>query len=414
MIDVYVVDGLSIPLLDRWHDALPTFGRLRAEWMAGTYRTSGNAPYEPAEMISVLTGAEVDDHGVYSYWLAQPDRLSERSQVTTCADVRAPWMWDRWGNRHHLLCVNIPGTNMPRAFPGTMISYPMEATLGGDLPAGTLRALMREEGQPYHHDVTLIYRGEGYESFLTRAARVERTRASAVEALRRRDRFDLCIVSISIVDRMSHFFWADMEERDRESALFVAYRAADEVLAGYLKQSAGRPTIVFSEMGYGPLSSFVSFNDILVEHGYQVIDDGEIDWARTVAYEAVQGTHGVNICRSGRQPDGHVPPDRFDALRGEVMEMLQAEQNEATGEPLLTSAKPGANDYGPDIVLTPSDERWLPYGDPRWANHLGRHRMTGWHRGESVWYANGVGFLGNGSTIRSVDVTAAIESCLER
>jgi predicted AlkP superfamily phosphohydrolase/phosphomutase len=290
----------------------------------------------------------------------------------------------------------------------------MEATLGGDLPAGTLRTLMKEERQPYHHDVTLIYRGEGHESFLAKAARVERTRASAVEALRRRNRFDMCIVSISVVDRLSHFFWADMEERDRKSALFAAYQTADEVLAGYLKQSEGRSTIVFSEMGYGPLSSFVSFNDILVEHGYQVVEDGEINWARTVAYEAVQGTHGVNICCSGRQPDGHVTPDRFNAVRDEIVEVLLAAQNEATGAPLLKSATRGANEHGPDIVLAPYDERWIPYGDPRWANHLGRHRMTGWHRGESVWYANGVGSLSDGSTIRSVDVTAMIESCLER
>ena len=410
MIDIFVVDGLVGELLDRWLDELPTFAELRTRWNGGTYRSSGNAPYEPTEMISLLTGAPSDEHGIYSYWLAQPERLGERPRVTTCADVRVPWMWESWDTNGRILCVNVPGTNKPAEFPGTIISYPMEATLAGDVPTGTLRRLMKEERKPYLHDVTMMYRGGGASHLLPRVGHIERTRGAAVNALRRRDEYEMTLVSISIIDRISHYFWAEMEQHDRESALFSAYQIADEVLAGYLAVSDGRPTLVFSEMGYGPLSGFVSFDDLLVDHGFQVRNDEGIDWASTVAYEAVQGTHGVNLCLSGRQPDGHLDPAAADGVRQEVIELLKGAPNPRTGAPLLAAVTPGATSYGPDILLKPFDERWLPLGDPRWARHVGRHRMTGWHREESVWFAHGIDSLQDGATIGSLDVASAIET----
>lgn len=412
MIDVFVVDGLVAELLDRWLDELPTFAEMRSRWAGGTYRSSGNAPYEPTEMISVLTGASPDQHGIHSYWLAQPERLGERPRVTTCTDVRVPWMWDHWDRPGRILCVNVPGTNGPTEFPGTIISYPMEATLAGDLPSGTLRRLMKEERQPYLHDVSMMYRGGGAAHLLPRVGHIERTRGAAVNALRRRGEYDVTLVSISIIDRISHYFWAEMEQRDRESALFSAYQVADEVLAGYLAASDGRPTLVFSEMGYGPLSAFVSFDDLLVDHGFQVRDGEEIDWSRTVAYEAVQGTHGVNLCLADRQPDGHLGPSAADAVRQEVIELLDEAVNPVTGAPLLASVAPGATSFGPDIVLRPLDERWLPLGDPRWASHVGRHRMTGWHRRESVWFAHDIDSLQHGADIGSLDVASVIETSM--
>lgn len=162
----------------------------------------------------------------------------------------------------------------------------------------------------------------------------------------------------------------------------------------------------------------MSVNDFLEEAGYLKRDtNNQIDWNKSVAFESVQGTHGININLKGRYSQGCVSQDNLQAVRQDIMSYLKEVINPKTGLLLFKDVMAGEEYYpgsyakeAPDIMLEPLDYRYLPLGDTYWANHVHRHYQSGWHRREGFWTGTGNKLSGVKKNCSILDIASTLFS----
>jgi predicted AlkP superfamily phosphohydrolase/phosphomutase len=383
-------------------------------------------PYEPPGLVSLLTGRRAADHGCYSYWTCHDPRYQPR--VLSASDGRYPLLWQRPAMAG-LRCASIGlfGTHPPDPMDGWLITYPMYASLHACYPRGLQRDLAKRGIRPVH-DVSIFWTGQARTELLPQLLEADRQRGKAALALFD-DGADVAIVNLTSIDRTSHIYWQELEREpcdEQSTAIFAAYRTADEIIGEAMRRVDERTSLIaFSEIGFGPLRAYCSINDILGQRGYlKTASDGSVDFASSRAFEAVQGTHGVNINMVGRYQDGQVEEADYEQVRAEVAAALREAINPRTGLPLLSAVSfrediyPGeATGQAPDLILEPADWRYLPLGDPHWASHVNRTWQSGWHRRSSYWAGFGTRFSANSSAgqVASVpDITATVLDLLAR
>lgn len=126
----------------------------------------------------------------------------------------------------------------------------------------------------------------------------------------------------------------------------------------------------------------------------------DVDWSRTVAY-SVGNVGPIFINLAGREPQGIVPPDRYEETLEMVAERLRRIMDPHTGRPLVTDIVFGKDIYdgpyagnGPDITIFMRDFRVCAYGNTEFASHRWLTPMfgrTGWHRLDGILAAAGPG-----------------------
>lgn len=426
---VVVTEGAAPALLDRWcgQGLLPGFSRLREQGVMGPLDAEG-VPYEPPGLLSLLTGRRAGDHGFFSYWTCHDPAY--QPQVLTSSDRRHPLLWqqpDLAGLQ--FACIGLFGTHPPEPLDGSLITYPMHQTLHACYPADLQRKLAKRGIRPVH-DVSIFWTGQLRSELLPRLLEADAQRGKAALALFD-DGVDVVIVNLTSMDRTSHIYWQELEADppdEQGSAVFAAYLTADQVIGAALDRvDEHTHLIAFSEIGFGTLRTYCSINDVLASAGFLHSDGGvAIDFSRSRAYEAVQGTHGININLRDRYHGGIVAPADYERVRSDVAAALAQSHNPLTGRPFFAEVNRreevysgSAVDLAPDLILQPADWRYLPMGDPRWASHVHRTWQSGWHRPRSYWAAAGPAFSASrrerdGQAASVVDVAATICAVLDR
>lgn len=422
---VVVVQGLAPALLEDWTSAghLPAFERFRVAGGYGEFR-SESVPYEPPTLVTAFTGHPISEHGCYSYWTAQS--ADYRPRVVESHDLRKSLLWHRPEIGDRTVCVvNVFGTHPPRELPGCLITYPMQQTLHACHPKGLLKELLGS-GLRFTHDVSHWFSGGPREVFAGGALEADVRRADAARHLWKTRAPDVMTLVLTAVDRLSHVYWQELEPGSpvplADAAVFRAYRSVDRLLGELVADAGGDANVLlFSDVGFGALRRYVSVDEQLAACGLLHDEAGVTDFARTVAYESVQGTHGVNVNLRGRQSLGTVTKDDYERVRTDIARAISAATNPFTGLPLVKRVLPREELYSgpaledaPDLILEPADDRYLPLGEPRWARHVSRHLQSGWHRRETVWGGLGPAFAGTRSRQGSaIDVAPTILRMLE-
>jgi predicted AlkP superfamily phosphohydrolase/phosphomutase len=423
---VVILEGISIELVERWMaaSALPALSMLMQNGASGPF-LSLPVPYEPPALLSCLTGVWPGDHGCFSFWHTHNGNCGGVPRIVLSSDIDTPFIWEMpEAASLQVGIVNIFGTHPPKQANGNLISYPLQPTLHACYPPDLLLKLSHS-GIQYGHDVSALYTGIPRTKFIELVTRVENARIHTCMTLMERDA-DLFVFNITIIDRLSHFWWAEVEKgsgiADNDTALWQAYRLADQFISQVVARlQSDDHLIVFSEIGFGPLRSYVSINHILQKAGLLAINDGQINASRTIAIEAVQGSHGINLNLKRRYGDGIVSAQEEEKRRQDVSEALLASTNPDTQKPLFKEVICGQKLYpgnrasnAPDLIVIPDDERYLPFGNPYWAKKVHRHLQTGWHRRESVWFGLGPQFKHqmNDTKFCCLDIAHAIADCL--
>lgn len=425
-----VTEGFAPELLDRWGpDVLPAFHRLRDRGAWGTM-LSELVPYEPPGLISAFTGHTPDEHGCFSYWDAHS--YDYEPEILDSSSPRHAFLWHRPELADLTTAVvNVFGTHPVRPANGTCVSYPMRRTLHACHPR-SLPVDLAKGGIHLVHDATLWFSGQRKDDFVPRVLDADRQRAAAALRLfdgrQGGDAPDLLVLNLTAIDRLSHFYWQELEPGspvpDEDQAVRQAYVLADEILGTFLDRADDHTEVLaFSEIGFGPLRAYCSVNDVLADAGLLArTDDGRTRWDATTAFEAVQGTMGVNLNLAGRYRHGTVPADRRAATLERVRDALLAHVNPLTGTEMFADVLRREDVHGgpaagnaPDLILVPADWRYQPLGDALWAGAVNRTLQSGWHRRESYWGGLGASFgTGTGATGAPVDVARTVLRMLGR
>lgn len=405
-----VLEGMGTKLLNKYREKgyLQNLNHLLVQ--QGGDLLSTKVPYEGSALQTAFTGYSPEESGVYSYWhIHNYDYIPQI--IDSSELIKKPiWLREEFEDKKFAV-VNIFGTHKPYPINGYMLTYLFQQSLRACYPDNLIRELSKA-GFSYGNDVSALYTGTDREKFLDMIYKLEKKRVNvAFELL---NKTDMLIANFTIIDRLSHFYTQELDSEnfsdETETAIFKAYDLMDQTVGRFLEElDDSCQLFVFSELGFGPLREFVSINAYLQKAGYlEREENGEFNWRESVAFESIQGSHGININLKGLYRDGIVDKEQFEEVRNEVMEYVKNLINPKTGLPFFKEVVKGEEYYkgprsneAPHIMMEAFDERYLPLGDNYWAEHVFRNYQSGWHRREGFW-------TGKGSKIDGIKKNGAI------
>ncbi len=174
------------------------------------------------------------------------------------------------------------------------------------------------------------------------------------------DDWDVLFFYFEFTDRVQHMMYRYFDPEhplyDADKAakfagtILESYQRMDAIIGNVLEQKPqGSDLIVASDHGFASFRHSVNYNTWLVENGYMTLkgQDAEkrnleqlfeksgdflsnVDWSQTKAYALGLGQIYINL--QGRERDGIVKPEEYDALVQELKLALEAYVDEETGE----------------------------------------------------------------------------------
>ena len=339
------LDGVPIGLLQRLA-AEGVMPRTAAIIGRGGLRAM-KASLPPVSSVSwtcFMTGANPAEHGIFGFTDVSPE--SYRLRFPTFADVRAPTMWDRLGERGLRCCViNQPSTYPAREVPGALVSGFVALQLEKSVwPKEHLAALRRLN---YRIDVDTKDAREKPEALLDDLMATHATRAEAVRYFWEREQWDYFEAVVTGTDRLHHFLWNAVVKADHplHGRAMSYYKAVDGMIGeqwdrfhkGRPGDREGEGFMLLSDHGFTGLRFDVRLNAWLREEGYldYAKDDptsvGDIAPQATRAFCLDPGRIYVNV--RGRFAQGCVDPAGASALRDEIATKLRALTHD--GEPAI-------------------------------------------------------------------------------
>jgi predicted AlkP superfamily phosphohydrolase/phosphomutase len=408
------LDGADWRLLKPWigKGNLPTLAKLISEGTRGNLGSTIR-PESSVAWSSFSTGVNPGKHGVFGF--------VERTEGYTFklangSSVRARRFWDILGEQGlDVGMLNIPFTYPPSPVNGFLVAGML--TPGPDVAFAYPKSLQQQ----------LLKRFDDYlfdvgDSTRNKAVLIENVRRYTCQQretalfLLQEQPWDLFTMVFTGPDRLQHFLWADMDPRhplhDPESAsqfdraLLEHYQILDDAIAQILNCLPVNTTVILiSDHGFNGCACRFYVNQWLREQGLLTLREtctGQsnlvsllsrlgsiqwlrrlkrvifpdqwsatelharvftraIDWSRTKTYFGMDG--GLRINLQGREPQGFVRPDEYNAVRQELRQMMLAVTDPRTKQPPLSNVFFQEELYqgqfvgkAPDLILEPQRE----------------------------------------------------------
>ena len=335
--------------------------------------------------MSGLTPGQLAIYGMRN----RKDTGYEGLSIATSLSVREPQVWDLLGRTgRRSLLIGVPPGYPPRPVEGWRVSCfltPPSATEFTHPPE--LAGEIAEElgGEPYIFDIP-NFRERGEDHVLDQVFRMTERRFRVARRLARTKPWDFFMLVEMGPDRLHHVFWHHMdpahpkhEPGNRfETAFRDYYRFLDREVGSLLEVlPEDAVVILMSDHGARRMVGGVCFNEWLAREGYLRFErqpDGPtpigraaIDWDRTVAWGdgGYYGRLFLNV--RGREPRGVVDPSRYEEVRDELVERLQAMPG-PDGSPLGTrvyrpqDVYPEVRGVAPDLIVYFGDLEWRSVG----------------------------------------------------
>jgi Uncharacterized conserved protein len=412
------IDAAEIALVSRWmaDGSLPNLRRVRdrgtffplrstADWLVGS-------PWP-----SFYTSTPPSEHGLYHYLMWRPDLMRHDRPTPDWMPLQPFWR-DIADKGFRVAAVDVPLAYAPADFAGReLCGWATHETLQPvcSHPKELIEEIERRIGKPpFDDEEAYLLTARQLLQVCDQCVRTTQMVAEAGATLISDEMCDLFLLCFSATHRAGHQLWdranmlGDASERDAEAlsdALRQVYIAADAGV-GTLMDAIGQGAnvVVFSLHGMGVNNSRV---DVLADMLSRVLAGDApdvkpglldklrrivpadarswvktrlpifvqdkltlfwrtrgIDWTKTSAFAAFSDLYGyVRINLRGREPDGIVPPEDYDALREKIMAGLSTFVDRDSGEPVVEAMakiediylEGAMQSHLPDLVI-----RWRP------------------------------------------------------
>jgi len=276
--DVLVIgwDGAEPSLIAKLlaQGRLPNLARLIATGRQGILRSTIR-PESSVAWTSFATGVNPGQHGIFGFMRSQPDFYHTR--LVSSADVKQPFFWEvlsRHGYRVGIL--NVPMTYPPRPVNGWLVCGLMTPSSASTFTyPPELGTQLLKHGYVIDAD-PIGLTGLDRKAYTEHLASLVRMRTKIACDLFSQGEYNLGIIVFTELDRLQHFFWADMDEnhplhpeQPLPDAIYSHYELLDYSL-GELAQLADRDAeiIVMSDHGFGPFAKQFYVNAWLIEEGF--------------------------------------------------------------------------------------------------------------------------------------------------
>ena len=337
-----------------------------------------------------MTGRTPGQLGIYGF-RNRRDTSYDGLSIATADAIREPAVWDALGaqGKRSVLIGVPPSFPPPKEFPGWRVGCFLTPPSASNwaFPTELETEIVEElgEGNEYIFDIP-DFRRAGYDVALDQVFKMTERRFQVGRRLAREKPWDFFMLCEIAPDRLHHVFWQHWdpshplyEAGNRyETAFQDYYRFLDDQVGSLLDALPDDAvTIVMSDHGARPMMGGLCFNDWLIREGYLSllaqpshvipIKDAAIDWSKTVAWGdgGYYGRLFLNV--RGREPEGIVEPARYEEVRDELTERLEAApgpDGEALGTKVLKPQDVYSEVRGvaPDLIVYFGDLAWRSVG----------------------------------------------------
>jgi len=423
------LDGATFDLLEPWIEEgkLPNMRRVIEESSYGRLEST-IPPLSPVAWTTLVTGVNSGKHGIFDFTWVEPHTFQQK--LINSRDVRSKRIWDFVEARgKRSIIINVPVTFPPEKIAGIMISgIPVPIHKPSTYPEGVEEDLKRQLGLDLADMNGELLRRIDDRVVLEGIYRVTESRFKMASHLLKKD-WDLFVTVFMEPDKIQHLFW-----NQREEILLPYYQRLDNLMGSLLAEMEdGVYKVILSDHGMGPakinffLNTFLKDQGLLAsrkKRGNQGFDvrnplkgnpasgsrktwlrnvfqffnrrDQETDWKRTKAYFINTGQiRGISINLKGREPQGIVSPQEYEALRDRIISQLAHLQDGRFGPRIFDEIFRREEIYSgpfvdgsPDIVFT-SHHEYVINDEFTRALVKVRKDVRGMHRSPGIFIING-------------------------
>jgi predicted AlkP superfamily phosphohydrolase/phosphomutase len=373
-------------VFERWRDDLPTLRALMERGRYGVLR-SCDPPITVPAWACMTSSRSPGALGIYGF-RNRRDYSYDGLSIADSRAVRVPRVWDVLSARGRpVIVIGVPPTYPVSAVNGVMISDFLTPDTERAQYTYPVELKQEIEGLVGRYMVDVDnFRTPDKGRLLVDLEEMTEKRFRVAEHLLETRPWDLFFMVEIGTDRVHHAFWrfADPEHRlyepgNRfEAAMLDYYRARDERIARLLR-FAGDDTavLVVSDHGAKRIDGGICVNEWLRREDYLVLKEAPaeptrftpdmVDWARTAAWGEGGYYARISLNVAGREPEGTVAANDYDALREELKVGLEA-LGDDKGRPIGTVVHrpedlyPEQRGIPPDLLVYFGDLFWRSIG----------------------------------------------------
>lgn len=388
-------------VFDQFHDDLPNLNALARQGLYGSLESSIPCITVPA-WSSMLSGCDPGELGIYGF---RNRRDYSYSQMTTADShaVRARRVWD-YATEAGLdsLVIGVPQTYPVKPLQGHLVSSFL--TPGID-SAFTYPAVFKQEvlsvTPDYQFDVK-NFRTNDKQQLLQRIYDMTDVQLTLLKHSLHNKPWDFAIYVNIGTDRIHHGFWRYHDPLHRfhepgnpfQHTIRDYYRMLDMEIGNILERLDDAAVLIVSDHGVKRMDGGICVNEWLWQNGWLSLvkppetgvitpfDNLQVDWSQTRAW-ASGGYYG-RVCLNvvGREPQGIVPVEAYEAVRSELALALQTIPG-PEGQALNTIVyRPQdiyktVNGIAPDLLVYFGDLHWRSVGSIGHGRHYTLENDTG-------------------------------------
>lgn len=388
-------------VFDRWLDDLPNIRGLvdRGTW--GPLR-SVDPPITVPAWTCMMSGRDPGELGIYGF----RNRRDHGYRTLATADSRTvavERVWDHLGAAgKHVILIGVPQTSPPLPVNGELVSCFLTPDTRRDpyTHPPELRAEIEGLVGPYSVDVR-NFRSDDRDRILAEIYAMTEQRFRVARHLLDTRPWDFFMMVEIGLDRLHHAFWRFLDPTHPRhepghrygDVIRSYYQYLDDEIGELLERfDEDTAVMVVSDHGARAMEGAICINEWLVQEGYMVLReppdgptafrDAAVDWSRTRAWG--EGGYYCRLCLNvrGREPEGAVAPEDYEALRAELAERLERMPG-PDGRPIGTRAhRPEdlwreCRGIPPDLVVYFGDLGWRSNGSFGHSRHWTFDNDTG-------------------------------------
>lgn len=337
---------------------------------------------------SYMTGKNPGKHGIFGF--VEKKNGTRELFVPTARDLKSETMWEIMSRaRRRVFVMNVPLTYPPRQVNGIMIGCFLCTQFDKLTYPRRIAKELKRLG--YKMDADTALARYDLEEYLADCSRTLDKRIEALFHYMQKEPWDFLQCHFMESDRVNHFFWEQIENDDQKyaPALWAFYQRLDEALAEIEDRlDADCEFIVLSDHGFCSIKKEIHLNHYLAEAGllrFKTARPKSLADMRpeSIGYSLIPGRVFVNL--QGREPQGSVPRERYEAAREELTAALLEFKDPESGEQVIREVLKREQVYwgasceaAADLIAVPHRGYDLK-GDIRKQLHAEKTALTGMH-----------------------------------
>ncbi|MBN1756280.1 alkaline phosphatase family protein [bacterium] len=372
-------------IFEQWRSKLPNLDRLMKNGIHGRLKSTIPPITTPA-WACMFTGKDPGTLGFYGFRNRKAYDYSDLAIVNS-KFINDKTVWDYLGEADKKsFVIGFPPSYPPKELNGWMITAFLTPSAQSQFtyPVSLKKEVEDLVGE-YIFDVT-GFRTEDKASLLKRLYEMSEQRFKVAKHFIRTKPWDFFMFVEMGIDRLHHAFWKYFDPEHRhfepgnpfENAGLEYYQFIDKKI-GELIEVVDKDTtiIVVSDHGAQRMDGAICINDWLIDKGYLFLKEkpkdvtkltwDKIDFSRTKVWGSGGYYSRIFMNVKGREPQGVVEPDEYEALRAEIKTRLEKLGDE-NGQPIGTKVYRAEDIYAnvnripPDLIVIFGNLYWRSAG----------------------------------------------------